>query len=82
MQILTVMAIKDVALGIFHRPVFVIAPAQGLRAFEQSVNDPEHEISKKPEDYELWQFGRWTDDGSWDLVAGERVARGADLKRG
>lgn len=78
---LQVVSVYDRALGAFGRPVFVPSVGAAVRSFQDEVNNPQGEIVKHPEDYELFHLGEWLDDNAafYQLEAPKRLAVGKDL---
>jgi len=82
MTTFAIVSVRDNAVETFARPFVVHHPRQAVRSFTDEVNNPESEISRHAEDYELWEIG------SFDDVTGQvtsnlsRVCRAIDLKKG
>lgn len=57
-----VIAIFDIKVGAFAKPVAVPADGAGVRAFQDAVNDPNTEYHKHPEDYSVWNIGTYDDN--------------------
>lgn len=76
---LCVVSVFDSAAQAFGRPVFVAAPGQALRSFQDEVNKGEGDLSKHPEDFTLYQLG-WFDDnsGQFDTDSPAVLMRGKD----
>lgn len=55
-------AIKDLAVGAFMAPGPQQSTGAAVRMFTDMINDPQSEISKHPEDYELYQLSPWDDE--------------------
>lgn len=56
-------SVRDVAVGAFGRPIFVVSKAQGVRSFRDEVNRAESEMHAHPEDYALFYLGVFDDQG-------------------
>lgn len=54
-------AIYDTAVGAYMRPFVMQSPGQAIRAFEDMVSDPNHDIARHPEDYSLFIIGEFND---------------------
>lgn len=82
MTVLSIVSVKDLATETFGRPFAVNHTAQAVRSFTDEVNNPESEIGRHTEDYELWELGN-LDDAS-GLIASNpvRICRAIDLKKG
>lgn len=59
---LFVVAVYDRALGAFARPAFVPSIGVAKRSFGDEVNNPESEMFKHPEHYELHHLGIFDDE--------------------
>lgn len=82
MNVLKIVAIKDTAVQAFMRPVFVPHAGGAIREFADAVNNAEHDFSKHPEDYELYELGEFLDDsGRLDQIEVRLLARAKDLLR-
>lgn len=57
MSTLFVCSVKDRALDAFSRPFFVPSVGVAERSFQDEVRNPESEMSKHPEDYDLYLLG-------------------------
>lgn len=75
-------SVLDLATESFGRPFFVQHPAQAVRSFQDEVNNPESEIAKHAEDYELHSLGTFDDVTGGFTNSIERLARASDLKKG
>lgn len=82
---LCVVAIRDRAIDAFGMPNFVVSVGAAVRSFGDEVNraDPNNQLNKHPEDFDLFQLGVYNDaDGSFELLDSPRqVAIGKDLVR-
>ena len=56
-----VCSVRDSASLLFGQPVFVAAKGQAIRSFQDEVNKGEGDLSRHPEDFELWQLCEWDD---------------------
>ncbi|WNK14155.1 MAG: nonstructural protein [Microvirus sp.] len=76
-----IVAVYDRAIEAYSRPVFVNALGAAMRTFGDECRDPETEVSKHPEDYELYHLGEYDDqDGTFLTTTPHRLARAQDLK--
>jgi len=67
---LSVVAVFDNAVKAFGRPVFVPAVGAAIRSFIDEVNGKDTELSKHPEDFELFQLGSFNEeDGQFIQLA-------------
>lgn len=55
-------SIRDSKSEIFHLPYFCATPGEAERNFRQVVNDPQGQINKFPEDYDLYYIGQYDDN--------------------
>lgn len=63
-----VVAVRDRMLNAFDRPWVVPAQGAAVRAFHDEIARPESQMSRHPEDYELFELGRF-DDATGSLVS-------------
>lgn len=58
------LAVRDSAVRAFNRPIFVPTLEVGIRSFydEAKRNEPDNQMSKHPEDFELWYLGEYDDE--------------------
>jgi hypothetical protein len=79
-----IVSVKDSAAQAFGRPVFVPAVAVAVRSFRDEVNrkDSQEDLSKYPDDFELYEIGTFDDStGIVQVLDMPRmVARAKDLK--
>ena len=54
-------SIRDAKGEIFNPPFYKRTHGEAERDFTTLVNDPQAQISKFPEDYDLWFVGGWDD---------------------
>lgn len=83
-MIMQIFAVKDRALDAYMRPWFAHAPGQALRAFMDEINNPQGEMFKHPDDYDLWHVGSFDDNtGQVTRLEGgpKQVAIGKNLKQ-
>lgn len=62
-----IVAVQDIKVGAFSKPVAVPTEGAGVRAFADAVNDPNTEYSKHPEDYSMFVLGTF-DDNTGEFV--------------
>lgn len=79
---LEIFAVKDRALDAFMRPWFAQSTGQAMRMFTDEINNPQGEMNKHPDDYDLWHIGYFLDNtgglhqiehGPKQLVLGKQV---------
>lgn len=61
-------AVFDVKVGAYSKPVAVPADGAAIRSFQDAVNDKTTEYNKHPADYSLFNIGTY-DDISGEVVA-------------
>lgn len=59
---LKIYAIRDRALDAFNRPFFLPADGAAIRAFQDEINNKESELSKHPDDYDLYTIGMYDEN--------------------
>lgn len=72
MQKILIFAIFDKKAAAYMAPFYFPQKGQALRAFEDSVNDPQSGFFKHPEDYSLFQLGEYNDT-SGEIVSSKPV---------
>lgn len=61
-MIIQTFSIKDRATDAFMRPFFAQAIGQAVRMFMDEVNNPQGDIFKHPDDYDLYHLGTFDDN--------------------
>lgn len=81
-MIMYVIAIRDRAADVYGQPIFVANLGGAIRSFGDEVNNPESNIAKHPEDFDLFEIGSY-DDSTAQLVSilPRQLAVGKDLVR-
>lgn len=65
---LAICSLFDRAIAAYGRPMFVPAVGAAVRSLTDEANNPESELSKHPEDYDLYDLGFFDDaDASFTL---------------
>jgi hypothetical protein len=80
---LVIVSVKDSAAQAFGRPIFVPSNAVAIRSFRDEVNrkDSTDDLSRHPDDFELYEVGVFDDATGIIVVIEPRlVARAKDLK--
>lgn len=67
-MILRVYGIRDLKAGAFAPPFFMQRDEMAVRAFSDAIQDPQHAMSRHPEDYHLFYLGEYNDE-SGSLVS-------------
>lgn len=70
-----VFTIHDSASSAFMRPFFSQAPGAAIREFSDLVNGEKHPVSSHPEDYTLYEIGKF-DESTGKLTACEPISLG------
>lgn len=62
-MIYTIIAIRDRQLDAYGRPAHVATKGQAIRGFSDEINraDPNNEMNKHPEDFDLYYLGTFND---------------------
>lgn len=56
-----IFAVRDAKSEVFNKPFFSLTHGQAERDFKTAVNDPQTQLNKYPEDYDLWFVGEYDD---------------------
>lgn len=78
-----VFSIRDRATGSYMQPFYSASVAAAIRMFSDEVNraDPNNNLNKHPEDFDLYMFGDFDDNtGLFDSGPPSQVGVGKDLK--
>lgn len=79
-----IISVKDTAAQAFGRPIFVPTTAVAVRSFRDEVNrkDSTDDMSRHPDDFELYEIGSFDDSNGIIAVleTPRLVARAKDLK--
>lgn len=54
---LCIFSVHDQAAGVFMQPFHAVASGIAVRGFADAINDPQHDFSKHPGDYTLFELG-------------------------
>lgn len=63
-----IVAVKDRGINAFHRPFFTRGNGDAIRSFQDEINNPESQLSKHPDDYDLYVLGAF-DDNTGEIIA-------------
>lgn len=55
-------SVYDSKTMVFQTPWFMLSRGAALRGFADLVNDERSSVNKHPEDYSLFEIGKWKDD--------------------
>lgn len=73
-------AIRDSKMEAFNRPFVLPADGAAIRAFQDEINNKDSELSKHPEDYDLYCVGLWDEEtGIISEGKTDRIATGESL---
>lgn len=77
---LHIFAVKDRALNAFMTPWFAQTVNQAIRMFQDEVNNPQGQMIKHPDDYDLYHLGSWNDDnGNFTNIENDQIAIGKNM---
>ncbi|AXH74074.1 MAG: nonstructural protein [Microviridae sp.] len=64
MAIITMFSVRDAAANMYNRPMYLATAALARRSFQDEANrqDPNNEIYKHPEDFELYELGFYEEE--------------------
>lgn len=76
-----IFSIKDHALDAYMRPWYAQSTGQAVRMFQDEINNPQSEMHKHPDDYDLYELGDWDEETAEfkNLGTPKQVARGKEL---
>lgn len=57
-----IVAVRDRQLNAYMRPFTAQTAGQAIRSFRDEANRQGSEINAHPEDYELYQLGKWDEE--------------------
>jgi hypothetical protein len=55
-------SIHDIKANVWNTPFFSVNHTEAIRSFIAACNDPQTNLSRFPDDYELYFFGVWDED--------------------
>lgn len=61
-MILKVFTVYDVKVGAFLRPFFMATTGAAIRAFRDILRDLEHDFSRNPADFTLFEIGTFSEE--------------------
>lgn len=76
-------AIRDIQIGLYNRPYFLVSKGQAIRSFTDECNRPsdDNPMYKHPSDYELFYLGEYDEEsGLFVSMNPEFVLSGAAVK--
>lgn len=75
------LAVRDKAIEAFGVPFTVVHIGQGNRSFVDEINNPESQMGRHPEHYDLYHIADYDEQtGEIILVEIKLIARGTDVK--
>ena len=80
-MIIKMFCVFDVKAEAYQPPLFLLTEGQAVRAFGDAIANSNHEFSRHPEDYTLFEVGEFDDKhAGFDLLRSPRVvATGLEL---
>jgi len=60
-MLLKIFSVYDSKVEAYIQPFYMNSTGAAMRAFEDTVNDPESALNKHPEDYTLFELGTFDD---------------------
>lgn len=75
-----ILAVRDRKMGSYLRVFQAVTVGMAVRGFHDAVNDPQIEMAKHPDDYELWKLGTFDDESGLFTNSSEMVASGSNSK--
>lgn len=81
--VLNIVQIRDIVADAYMTPQFTNSLGGAVRGFQDACNDPNHELGKHPEHYELWHVADWEADTGKIIpnAAPRQLIAGAATKR-
>lgn len=76
-----IVAVRDRAIDSFGQPVFVANLGGAIRSFGDEIKrvDPNNQMNKHPEDYDLYHLGEYDDEtGTFEGIRPSQIAVGKD----
>lgn len=83
-MIYRIFAIRDRAADLYGQPFYTQSTGIAIRSFTDEVNrdDPNNNLAKHPEDFDLFSLGEFDDNtGEFKTTLPEQIAIGKDVKR-
>jgi len=80
-MIYKIVAVRDRAIDAFGVPIFVANVGGAIRSFGDEIKrvDPNNQMNKHPEDYDLYSLGEYDDStGEFNTKRPEMIAIGKD----
>jgi len=78
-----ILCIRDRAIDAFGQPFFSASTGGAIRSFADEINrtDPNNQLNRHPEDFDLYSLGEFDDStGRFDTSDPSQIAIGKDLK--
>lgn len=76
-----IVSVRDRAVDAFGPPFFVVNHGAAIRSFGDEIkrSDPNNNLNKHPEDYDLYALGEFDDDsGTFEVTRPTQIAVGKD----
>lgn len=79
---MNIYSIRDNKAETYNTPWYSVNDATAKRSFAQAVNDPNHDLAKDAQDYDLFWIGLWDDQTGHILPAEapKHLCNGLDMK--
>jgi len=74
-----IFTIYDSKAKAYLTPFFLHEDAMAVRVFADCINDTEHQFGRHPEDYTLFNIGKWSDDKA-KLIPNNPISLGCGIE--
>lgn len=61
---LKVYSVYDSKVGAYMNPIYLRSKGEAVRVFTETVNSPDHQFAKNPEDFTLFELGDWNEENA------------------
>lgn len=80
---LKVFTVRDSKVEAYLQPFFMRSYGEAERAFRTVMNNPEHQMSKHPEDFSLYEIGDYDDNTGIiePLMEPKHIVKGVDVHK-
>lgn len=68
-------SIRDVQVGLYNRPYYMLSQGQAVRSFTDEINRPsdDNPMYKHPSDYELYWLGEFDEESGQFISTGPKI---------